>query len=110
VGIITLKHLMATSTSDGTNPDEECAKRLSDHAVKPDNLAPQDPVSQDTVQPPVKAPVILPVTDWVAHILLNTDWDSISPDDNGADRDPTEQEPTIQTTPKGECTGSPTSS
>jgi hypothetical protein len=88
------EHLMTTSTSFGTHPDEDCTNWLSDNDVKSDNLAPQDPVSRDTVKPPVKPPVILHVTDWVAHTLLNTDWDSISPDDNEADRDPTEQEST----------------
>jgi hypothetical protein len=60
------------------------------------------------VEPPVKSPVILPVTNWVAHTLLNTDWDSSSPDDNEADGDPTEHEPTLETMLKGESTGAPT--
>jgi hypothetical protein len=102
------EQLMTTSTSPGPHPDKDCSDWLSDHPVKPYNLAPQEPVSKDKVQPPVKPPVILPVTDWVAKILLDTDWDSISPEDNRVDHDPAIPEPTSQTTPEGESTGSPT--
>jgi hypothetical protein len=102
------EQLMTTSTSPGPHPDKDCSDWLSDHPVRPDNLAPQDPVSQDKVQPPVKPRVILPNTDWVAQILRDTDWDSISPEDNGVDHDPTIPELTSDTTPKGESTGSPT--
>jgi hypothetical protein len=43
------EHLMTTSTSDGTNPDEECAKWLSDHPVDHDNLAHQSVVGPSVI-------------------------------------------------------------
>jgi hypothetical protein len=100
-------HLATTAVAPGVQ-NEDCRDWLSDKDIEQDNPAPQDPCSLDTMEPPVMSPVTSPITDWVEHTLLNTDWDSISPEEDEADGDPTEPEPTLDTTPKGESTGTPT--
>jgi hypothetical protein len=87
----------------GIPPGDDCIDGLFDKDVVPDNLALQDPGSQDTAGPPIKPSIILPIHEWVEHTLLNPYLDSISPDNHEADGNPTEQEPTLETTP-----GSPT--
>jgi hypothetical protein len=101
------KHLMTTSTSDGTDPDEECAKWLSDHPIDPDNLTHQSVVGPSVIAPPIKPLVITPGVDYVAQALIDTEWEicAVHPE---VDPDPTVSEPTSSPTPKGESMGSPT--
>jgi hypothetical protein len=88
--------------------DEDCTDWLSYKDDEPDIPAPQDPGSQNTVDPPSRSQVTSPICDWVEHTLHTTDWDSISPDEHEADGDPTDLEPTLETTPQGESTGTST--
>jgi hypothetical protein len=71
-------HLATTAVAPGVQ-DKDGTDWLSDKDNEPDNPAPQDPGSLDTVDPPGVSLVIAPITDWVEHALNNTDWDSISP-------------------------------
>jgi hypothetical protein len=80
-------HRTTTAAVPGAQ-DEDCTYWLSYKDGEPDNPAPQDPGSQNTVDPPSRSQVTSPICDWVEHTLRTTDWDSISPDEHEADGDP----------------------